>query len=271
MTKIITKKELNTLKTYDRFLVKDNSLMKRIKYENLYTIKTLLNHKSTLKKIKELLLPIDLYKTLEYIPKHFYTMEFLNGTTLKVLMDNKDKNIFNYLYKLGYALEKINESYSDLIIGDLHEGNIMVVNNEIKIIDPDGFSIKNHENIRSHYLMSSILLSEIDPYPINKYPLDNEEFIIPNRNTDLFCYIMIILNTLGGTSGFYNYLNYEYKYLDYLSYLESIGLSKDLIYILKKIITKEDNINPYKEIKKIDPNVLESTNLESYQKKIYHY
>ena len=71
-----------------------------------------------------------------------------------------------------------------------------------------------------------------------------EDLFIPSRDTDLYCYIMILLNTLSGinmtnvtTTNFYLYMNY----------LENIGINKNLLFAIESIYHNGDNQNvlPY--------------------------
>lgn len=61
------------------------------------------------------------------------------------------------------------------------------------------------------------------------------------ETTDLYCYIIMILNYLYGES--INNVDIV-RFYDYLNYLESIGVNKELIENFGKILINKDNENP---------------------------
>ena len=77
-----------------------------------------------------------------------------------------------------------------------------------------------------------------------KYKLSNFRCsgdIIPNKDTDLYCYIITVLNTLFGRET--HRLPLETFY-DYLEYLRRIGVSTELIDIISDIYSNKSNTNP---------------------------
>lgn len=75
-----------------------------------------------------------------------------------------------------------------------------------------------------------------------KYEKNSKDTIIPNEDTDLYCYCMIILNFLLGNKVHLYSLAEFYLYLNYLDY---IGVSKELINCFYSIFDLRPNINPF--------------------------
>ena len=91
------------------------------------------------------------------------------------------------------------------------------------------------------FLTEKSIIKGIDKYKINE---DNHSdgYIVPNSDSDLYCYSMIILNYLYGDK--INRISLE-EFYEYLNYLEFIGVNKDLITIFSKLfVTNCKNENP---------------------------
>ena len=79
----------------------------------------------------------------------------------------------------------------------------------------------------------------------HKYMIDkDEEKIIPSINSDLYCYVMVVLNTISKVNMSKVSIHNFYRYINYL---EDIGINKDMIYAVEKIYHSGDNesILPY--------------------------
>ena len=75
-------------------------------------------------------------------------------------------------------------------------------------------------------------------------------YIVADENTDLYCYIIIILNFLRGS----NINNYTLEeFYNFLNYMESIGVSRELLQSFYKILTNTENDNPYLMLDEIEP------------------
>ena len=86
-----------------------------------------------------------------------------------------------------------------------------------------------------------------------KYKLSNFRCsgdIIPNKDTDLYCYIITVLNTLSGRET--HRLPLETFY-DYLEYLRKIGVSTELIDIISDIYSNKHNTNPRDLLDGLEP------------------
>ena len=65
---------------------------------------------------------------------------------------------------------------------------------------------------------------------------------MPDENSDLYCYSIILLNFLYGTN--VNNMNLN-EYYTYLTYLSDIGIDKELIDIFANLLKAKQNQNPY--------------------------
>ena len=74
-----------------------------------------------------------------------------------------------------------------------------------------------------------------------KYPVSIRFNMIPNDNTDLFCYHMILLKVLAKED--FSCLPMQVHY-DYLDYIKKFGLPSELIESLENLYSKKENYNP---------------------------
>ena len=79
---------------------------------------------------------------------------------------------------------------------------------------------------------------------MHKYKIDENGDIIPSRDSDLYCYITMFLNTISGVNMYHLSINDFYCYINYL---DIIGINPDLIYSLERIYSDapNENILPY--------------------------
>ena len=217
----------------------------RIFANKLYTIEMLDNYKEYLP--TSFLIPDSLCAVNNEIIG--FTIPKFNGINLSsVLIDNKidKKEQIYYLKKIGEILDQLKNirtytKLKEIYINDLHDSNFLVDLNkrELKVIDLDSCKIKGNDVSVSKYLNEFSILNNSNKYKINKGT--GLGYIVPDENSDLFCYNTVILNYLYkdkisqyGISEFYEYLNY----------LSNIGVHKDLIDIFSKIVNNCDNENP---------------------------
>ena len=136
-------------------------------------------------------------------------------------------------------------------LNDLHEGNFIVdEEGTLRVIDLDSCKIAGNMPFCSKYL--SRMNPSISDLP-GKYKLSNFRCsgdIIPNKDTDLYCYIITVLNTLFGRET--HRLPLETFY-DYLEYLRKIGVSTELIDIISDIYSNKANTNPRDLLDGLEP------------------
>lgn len=180
-----------------------------------------------------------------------FVMKYVPGTNLSVFLkdpfvDYEDKKY--YLKRVGKILEHMKSirsftTLTDFYLGDLHEDNFIIdkVNREIYVADMDSCKIDNNMSCPARYLTSRALLNNVT----GKYNLNNASnalgrYVI-DENTDLYCYVIMILTYLYGEkindmdlSSFYEYLNY----------LDSLKIDHNLLDCFDRIVTNGDNKNP---------------------------
>lgn len=196
-----------------------------------------------------------------------YLMEFLPDATNfeQVFYDSNfpmDRKL-KYLKQIGEILRKTDQfskSSIPFFIGDLHEGNCLInpKDDHIYIIDLDSSTLGKHHSLVSKYMALNLGVDNLSKYPISiSYGLNYQ-----NKNTDLLCYNLMILNCIAQgrlnklpLSDFYGYLNYlrskglSYELLDCFSILYSEGDNKSPEKLLDEILfSKEDlSLNGYKK------------------------
>ena len=220
-----------------------------------------------------------------------FTMPLIESINLATALKSKEisnEQKIDYLKQIGAILEKmkIRREYtniSDFYINDLHESNFIVdKNNQVKVIDIDSCKINGNGIFNSKYLSSKSFINEIYKYQKgnNKnaeykkyeqisytYPSYNgmTSAFIPDENTDLYCYIIVILNFLYEDNiGSFTLQ----EFYDYLEYLSKIGVDKKLLSCFEKITTNSQNENPYELLDALIPFIGRSNNhVYSYIKK----
>ena len=215
----------------------------------LYTINSLIDNKEKID-LEELVVPDKLCSVNNEIIG--FLLPLIDNNNLSVMLRNPkvDFNIkIEYLKQVGSLLEKMKylREYSELddfYIGDLHEGNIIIEKetNKIRIVDLDSCKICHNTPQMAMYLTRNSYIATLP----NKYKRINNNSsnnVIPDENTDLYCYNIMILNTLYGKRT----VNMEISdYFDYIEYLEEIGYPKPLVESFRALYSMKDNINPHK-------------------------
>lgn len=228
----------------------------------LYTINNLLEFKENCD-INELVLPNSLISINHQI--HGFSLPLIencsNFLEIQYSFDISLKNKLEILRKYAEVLNKIHK-YSDFYIGDIHEGNFLVnnTNNNINIIDLDSCKIGNNSPFPSRYLNTNKIISSL---PI-KYQLHNNGLYIPNKNTDNFCLIIMLLNTISGINT--NRLTIE-EFYNYLAYLKDIGYPNELIKQFGNIYTNEENFLDNNLLDNIPNNYASLYKVFKYKKK----
>lgn len=179
----------------------------------------------------------------------YMAIDYINGNNLGDVLKDKNINIRDkkiYLSYIGNTLEEMrhmreNPLLSDFCLGDLHEDNFIVSNKKLYTIDLDDAKIDSISPIASYLQVGSLfsylhtdkyIIEDYNPYFV-KYKVD--------YNTDMYCYIMVILNFLYGDN--VNNMDIEEFYC-YLDYLYKIGIDSSLLECFNSISSSDDNINP---------------------------
>lgn len=134
---------------------------------------------------------------------------------------------------------------NDLYINDLHESNFIINpnNKELGVIDLDSCKVGTNTAFPAKFLTTKSLLNYApNKYQINK-DLSTPGYVTADKNSDLYCYNMIILNYLYGD----NVDRMDVlTYYDYLNYLNTIGIHKGLLDAFHLLLANTDNKNPMK-------------------------
>lgn len=198
------------------------------------------------------------------------TLTPIKGTNLQDILTDETYNYkkkLSLLKNLGALLEKfgsIPKFPYKIYIGDLHEGNIIVTKGKkIKLIDTTSLYIDTNfcEAQPSKYLEFNEEIKK-EKYS-TKYKMQSNDLIIPNKNTDIFCYTFIILNTIASTDIAHIPLSVLNNYLDYLEYLK---FNKDFLYCVTKLFSTSDNQNPYEYLNNITSKQLRKAHYLEYAK-----
>ena len=189
----------------------------------------------------------------------YMAIDYINGNNLGDVLKDKNINIRDkkiYLSYIGNTLEEMrhmreNPLLSDFCLGDLHEDNFIVSNKKLYTIDLDDIKIDSISPIVSYLQVGSLfsylhtdkyIIEDYNPYFV-KYKVD--------YNTDMYCYIMVILNFLYGDN--VNNMNINDFYC-YLEYLYKIGIDSSLLECFNSISSSDDNINPMNYIDSLTSN-----------------
>lgn len=189
----------------------------------------------------------------------YMAIDYINGNNLGDVLKDKNINIRDkkiYLSYIGNTLEEMrhmreNPLLSDFCLGNLHEDNFIVSNKKLYTIDLDDIKIDSISPIVSYLQVGSLfsylhtdkyIIEDYNPYFV-KYKVD--------YNTDMYCYIMVILNFLYGDNVNNMNINDFYCYLDYLY---KIGIDSSLLECFNSISSSDDNINPMNYIDSLTSN-----------------
>lgn len=186
-----------------------------------------------------------------------FSLPYINGITLKTILNNNTFSLedqIKYLKEVGNILNKmakIRESTElrHFYLNDLHESNLMLDYNTGKlcIIDLDSCKISSSFCFPSRYLTKNALLNSVSKYKIDDYK--HGSYVMANKDSDLYCYIIMILNYLFGDNINSISLNTFY---DYLNYLEFVGIDENLLGCFRRIVSYGENINPSEYLNKLN-------------------
>lgn len=252
-----------------------NKILKRLYVTNgplfgnkLQTINSLIDLKEEIN-MKEIVFPEKIAVINQQVVG--YTMELINSVNLGVVLNSTkitNERKLKYLYQIGEILEEMQKvrrytNVSDFYLNDLHENNFVVnlLTDTIKVVDIDSCKINGNYTFASKYLTEKSLISSIRKYEHEENQTCGGTFK-PTYNTEIYCYVMIILNTLYGGGIHRIPIQDFYNYLDYLLL---IGIDKNLIFNIEKVLTNGQNENPYKLLESI-PKIMGRAHQNVYKK-----
>lgn len=259
-----TEARLYILKTKEKWKP-TNKLLKKFYVRNgpifsnkLYTINSLIDNKEKID-IPEIVFP----DSLAIVDKEVvgFIMPLIDSTNLDIIL--KDINIDNeikikYLTDIGKILEKMKQvrnhtDITDFYVNDLHENNFIISNStkELLLVDIDSCKINQNKPFGSRYLSAFSVINNIAKYEKTTDGTSGG-YILPNEDTDIYCYVIMILNFLYGE----NINNYSINEIyNFINYLEDIGVEKELLLTIEKIFTNSKNENPYQLLGSLLPYI----------------
>lgn len=188
-----------------------------------------------------------------------YVMDLIDSINLETALRSCDvsaKTKIKYLRQIGEILEKMKNvreytEVKDFYLNDMHENNFVIdkKTDSIRVVDIDSCKINGNLTFGSRYLSPMSMIGDIPKYKLETNGICGG-FIKPTEDTELYCYIIMILNTLYG--GGFNKLSLE-EFYNYLEYLHSIGMSQEIIDIFEKIVSNTQNENPYELLDSLIP------------------
>ena len=182
-----------------------------------------------------------------------FTTPLMPGTNLQEILDDSHMDIkekIYYLKRIGEILENIKNvrrytPLKDFFINDLHESNFIVnrQKKQLYVVDTDSCKIADNLTFCSRYLSPFSLCSKTVS---KKYSVIDTStvggYIMPDENSDLYCYSIILLNFLYDNN--VNGMELD-EFYTYLTYLSDIKVDKELIDIFANLLTAKHNQNPY--------------------------
>ena len=231
----------------------------------MYTI-NMLNGSEKYKSIEELIIPDYVVVVdgkiagfaMPLIEKHKNLGRLLNDENLSLEIK------LPYLEKLGEIINKVqrveDESFK-MQFGDLNEFNFIIDKDEqVKSVDLDSAYLGQDEPANmSYYLLKNKYIIDLK----DKYKTTSNGIVIPNDNSDLYCYNMILLNTLAKEDIFKKDIPTYYMYLNHL---KDVGVDKELIKIFDKIYLPVRNENPTKLLETLNPKLEKEIDYKVFKK-----
>ena len=204
-----------------------------------------------------------------------------------------------YIKRIGNILEQLElirtKSELDCIyLNDLHASNFIVdlKKHDIRVVDLDSCRICDSKPFAARYLTPVSLFNKVPGH--NKYDIYQKEsidesqisvleimaqmepesyycnyanyrnqlgYVNANRESDLYCYIMLFLNYLYGD----NVGNFSVEeFFRYISYLEELGFNQELLSAIIKIATNAPNENIEHYVEFVTDKQVEMANKNVY-------
>ena len=213
------------------------------------TINYLLDNKDIIN-IDELVLPIDIFYLNRDTGDIVIKEKFINNINFRYVL-NSDLYSFSEkiecFKQIGLILDKMknirnNTSIKDFYLCDLYTDNFILNTgtNRINVIDMDSCKINGNNSCSSYYLFENNVIDSVKKYKKKELSWFTEYEI--NENTDILCYIIMLISFISGCD--INKVDIK-EFYNYMDYLVNFGLSNQLVSILARIYSNDDNVNPY--------------------------
>lgn len=238
----------------------------KVMARKMYTI-NMLNGSSSYSRIDELIIPeyvvvVDsqiVGFAMPLVENHLNLGSYINDE--EISFSHKKE----FLKKLGCIIDKVqrvdDESFK-MQFGDLNEYNFIIdTSGNVKAIDLDSAYLGQDEpSNMAYYLLKNKYIKKVP----DKYKTTNNGIVIPNDNSDLYCYNMIILDALANERMFKIDISTYYMYLEYLY---EIGFDIDLINCFRDIYIPKDNSNPKDLIEDIPDEICTDADFKVFVKR----
>ena len=194
------------------------------------TVTSLVNNKDNIN-IEEIVFPEQLVEVSNEIKG--FNMPYIRSIPFNIYLGMKNKTIkdkIDFLKQINDILLKMKkvreEQNNNFYVNDFHEDNILfnIKTQKVNFVDIDSCRIYNNEPFASKYLTSTSIASTLDKYKVNDS--NSSGYIIPDQNSDIYCYATIVLNYLYQDK-FYK-LNRE-TIEKYFEYLRTIGFTNEFV------------------------------------------
>jgi len=220
----------------------------------LYTINELIYNKEKIG-IEELVMPESLMAVRNKIVG--FTMPYIPNVNLEEILKSREIDIkqkVEYLKEVGRLLEKMKimreNKFKGFYLNDVHENNF-ILNTEtgkINVVDLDSSKIGNNLTSAAKYLTPVSKISQVPKYKTLDHSVGGVYVI--DENTEIYCYIVMILNFFYGENISRMSIGDYYVYLEYLSKLK---ISNELLDKFSYIYTGHHNENPYELLDELIP------------------
>lgn len=195
--------------------------------------------------IPEIIIPTDILKV--NFKFHGIILPKLEGKNARVYLESRKipiKTKIQILKQIGTILEKISKlDNGSFAFADVHNDNFFVIKEKSQIktygLDADSMKMYDSRGRLNFYICYNDTIKNYEKY--GRYGNSTGE---ASYQTDLFCFIMMILELLTNKEDLVHVMNIDdfYEYLDYLSLL---GFNSKLLTCFLRIYDKnDDNINP---------------------------
>lgn len=205
----------------------------------LLTINSLIDAKEEIN-MEELMLPEKLVVVGNKVAG--FSMPFINNKNLQTILKSKEVPLatkIKFLKEVGKIIEQVQniKPYNQPFhLSDVHESNFIYDLNKkiIRAVDLDSCKIVNNEASPINFLSTN---KTIHNFP-HKYYKNENGIYESNTNTEYFCFVIMVLNTISYNQ--INHLSISDFYM-YLQYLRDLGFSNELIDYFSNIYTNSPN------------------------------
>lgn len=230
----------------------------------LYTV-SILGDKGKELDVEELVIPKHL-AAIDGVARGF-TSPLEKGDNLGVILQNpkiSNEEKFYYLYQVGKVIKKVQNNCKHVMpfhFGDLHAYNFLIERDigKLHVVDLDSAYLETGYPTLSYYLCKNKKNLEILP---EKYHMHESDRIIPNNNTDLFCYNTMVLETIAREN--ISKIGIE-MYYDYLKYLKDLGFGENIVNSFERLYWPNANISAYEYFDEIPINKIGQAGMKVYR------